>query len=179
MPTELCEDELPEDYEIRLGIAERHNIPQTLEALAHDAEYSVRCAVARNPSCPPGTLEALARDDEKDVRNSVAGNPSCLPRTLEALASDDESSVRERVARNPRCPLKELKVLAYDEINTVRRAAASNTALPIRELCRPRPPATSVDCKDFITMLSELIEFHVSGFLTDDEFSAAKRKLGL
>jgi hypothetical protein len=77
---------------------------KTLEHLANDKDWRVRCRVANNPSTPPETLDRLANDADWDVRYYVALNPNTSPETLERLANDEDYAVRYWVARNPNTP---------------------------------------------------------------------------
>jgi len=49
----------------------------SLEELADDEYWEVRCYVARNPKCPLKLLEKLADDKSRFVRSYVAKHPNC------------------------------------------------------------------------------------------------------
>ncbi len=57
----------------------------SLEKLAADSNYDVRCAVARNTSTPVGSLEKLAADSNYGVRCAVAENTSTPAETRATL----------------------------------------------------------------------------------------------
>ena len=83
-----------------------------LEALAVDADESVRASVAANEKCPVEILKKLALDPSVGVRMSVARNRSTPRLVLESLAEDSAKEVRLGVAWNPRCPYEVLKALS-------------------------------------------------------------------
>jgi hypothetical protein len=104
-------------------------LPATLDRLAGDAQWEVRCAVARNLSTLPATLDWLADDARWEVRRAVAGNPATPSSTLDRLAGDAHWAVRRAVAGHPATPPATLDRLAGDEDGAVRRAVARNPAI--------------------------------------------------
>jgi hypothetical protein len=104
--------------------------PTTLDRLAGDASWDVRCAVAHHRTSPAATLDRLADDARWDVRRAVASNPTTPSATLDRLADDARWDVREAVARNPATPPATLDRLAGDAFWWVRRFVAGNPATP-------------------------------------------------
>jgi 3-methyladenine DNA glycosylase AlkC len=60
--------------------------------------------LAKNPNTPPETLEHLANDKDWLVRCRVARNLNTTTETLERLANDEDWYVRYEVAKNPNTP---------------------------------------------------------------------------
>jgi len=65
------------NYEQKINAAQNPNTPtKTLELLATDKDFYVRCYVAQNPNTPTKTLELLATDKDFYVRCRVAQHPN-------------------------------------------------------------------------------------------------------
>lgn len=82
-----------------------HTTPASvLLVLAHNANDSVRYAVAAHESTTPEVLAALSEDEDFTVRIAVAENPHTATGTLQKLGKDPEWQVHGAVARNPSTP---------------------------------------------------------------------------
>ena len=63
------------NHKQKLIATQNPNTPiKTLETLATDEDWSVRCGIARNPNIPTNLLETLATDDSHYVRHKAAMN---------------------------------------------------------------------------------------------------------
>lgn len=83
-------------------LADNNNTPvATLEQLADDEKWNIRCSVARNKNISLASLEKLAVDGCWRVRYYVAGNPNTPAATLEKLAYDKKMKVRNAAKQNP------------------------------------------------------------------------------
>lgn len=114
----------------RPAVASATKAADLLEALAADADGSVREAVADNPGAPAKSLEGLADDPLSGVRMAVAGNPSTPAASLEKLARDAINYVRWAVANNEQSPPAVLKSLTQDPDEHVRNQAKQNPSTP-------------------------------------------------
>ena len=65
--------------------------PETLQVLATDKYYGVRCGVAQNPNTPQESLQVLATDENSYVRCVVAQNPNYKKQTLELTSTQYEA----------------------------------------------------------------------------------------
>jgi len=114
----------------RPAVAAATKAADLLEALASDADGSVREAVADNPKTPVQSLERLADDSLSSVRMAVAGNINTPAACLEKLARDEVNYVRWGVANNEQSPPALLKNLAQDPDFHVRNQAKQNPNTP-------------------------------------------------
>ena len=65
--------------DIKWNVAKNPNTPiETLNLLATDEDFFVRCNVATNLTTPVETLNLLATDKDYNVRCYVADNPNTL-----------------------------------------------------------------------------------------------------
>jgi hypothetical protein len=99
---------------------------ELLTELANDPEYSVRCAVAKNPKATIELLTKLSNDPDWYVRWAIVENPKVTTKLLTKLANDPNCSVRRAVAENSKVTTKLLTKLANDPNCSVRRAVAEN-----------------------------------------------------
>lgn len=128
--------------------------PGLLESLANDANTSVRCAVAKNPSTPIATLELLAHHpvpghsgktevsrsdwgDADSVWASLLRNPKIPPSVFEAML--EQPSAKYRLAgggpgsgcwNGQPLPLHVIRALAEDDDPEVRHRLALNPETP-------------------------------------------------
>lgn len=95
--------------------ANHHTPPEVLLRLARHYQYSVREAVAMNPSTPAEGLRLLADDRIRYVREAVANNPRTPADVLLKLADDIVYSVREAVVKNPSTSKEGLRKLVRNQ----------------------------------------------------------------
>ena len=61
----------------KIEIAQNPNTsPESLQILATDKNYAVRCGVAENPNTSPEVLQTLATDKSSNVRYHVGHHPN-------------------------------------------------------------------------------------------------------
>jgi hypothetical protein len=115
------------DWSVRRAVAENPSTPAALlETFLSDPEAEVCRAVTRHPNTPPSLLSALARDPRKSVRWAVGSSPRTPAVLLSALAREKDEDLRWHVAQNGSAPLSVLSLLAVDESGSVREAVAQN-----------------------------------------------------
>lgn len=117
------------DRGVRRLLAKLPDIPpETLDALSHDPDEWVRCAVAGNPSTPASLrihlMQALAKNDWEEVRKEVAKSPFVSASLLDQLAGDSEEQVLLAVAENSVTSCSTLERLARRKTQGVREVVA-------------------------------------------------------
>lgn len=86
----------------------------TLDAYAHDPNWSIRAEVAQNLRTSVSTLRRLSRDPSAAVRSAVARNRKTDRLTLVALALDHDPEVIDAVASHPGTPASVILRLVGD-----------------------------------------------------------------
>lgn len=82
--------------EMRWWVAHNKMVPVSiLSALATDADWRVRCAVASKRKLSLELFALLARDEDTSVRHTIACNARVPAEVLRGLAADHEHSVAE------------------------------------------------------------------------------------
>ena len=119
-PEELAELADHADHMVRAHVGRNpHTPPDALRRLVAEAppgpvgngelpSWTMRAAVAANPSVPSDLRTVLAGDEEAFVRAAAAGNDSTTPDELVQLASDTDEFVRVTVAAHPNTPVSVL-----------------------------------------------------------------------
>lgn len=138
-------------WQVRCGVACNPYTPlNLLETFAQDHHWEVRCGVACNPHTPLKLLETLAQDRHWEVRLGVAQHPKPSAEILTTLSLDPVLAVRTCVAKNPHTPLTLLETLAKDSSESVRRYVAAN------------PNITLILLKDLAKDSNEYVRFSVA-----------------
>ena len=106
-------------------IADGTQDPDLLAELARSDDYSIRLAVASNPSCPPEILAQLAQDEDREVRQAVAAQQKCPTHVLVELLGDDASDVRLTAAQNPSLDPADLERVILSLNEEVQRVIAA------------------------------------------------------
>ena len=85
------------DKEEKIAVASNPNTPpEDLDRLADDnTTWGVKEAVAKNPSVWQKTLEKLAKDKHYSVRCAVISNPNVTPEIIIALSNDSNLWVKK------------------------------------------------------------------------------------
>lgn len=85
------------DKEEKIAVASNPNTPpEDLDRLADDnTTWGVKEAVAKNPSVWQKTLENLAKDKHYSVRCAVISNPNVTPEIIIALSNDSNLWVKK------------------------------------------------------------------------------------
>lgn len=85
------------DKEEKIAVASNPNTPpDDLDRLADDSTtWGVKEAVAKNPSVWQKTLEKLAKDKHYSVRCAVISNPNVTPEIIIALSNDSNLWVKK------------------------------------------------------------------------------------
>ena len=96
---------------------------ETLNILAENENYKVRCTVAENKDTPKEALAVLARDEDYWVRCTVAGNINTPVELLSVLAKDKFWKVRLGVVGNKNAPIEALEALSIDNNKLVSETA--------------------------------------------------------
>ena len=114
------------DAGVRCHLATNRQAPlECLNPLSKDT-FSIRKAVAENPSTPPALLVTLSKDYYSQVQLAALNNPSLPAETLGAFAEHWDNAIREIVASNPSTPTPRLRLLAMDRSVNVRQRVAAN-----------------------------------------------------
>ena len=114
------------DAGVRCHLASNRQAPlECLTPLSKDT-FSIRKAIAENPSTPPALLDTLSKDYYSQVQLAALKNPSLPEETLGAFAEHWDNEIREIVAGNPSTPAPRLRLLAMDRSVNVRQRVAAN-----------------------------------------------------
>lgn len=116
---------------LREAAASATTSPESLVALAQNADERVRKGIASNPKTPVGLLRTLVLDDRHMVRVAVLDHPDAPAEVFHVLAASDEWLSRHAVAENERTPRAVLENLAMDNHDFVRRAVIANPSTPL------------------------------------------------
>jgi hypothetical protein len=114
-----------DEYQVRAAIARRPGLSVALmEELGAEAQHpQVRCSIAERPDLPAALMQALARDPDDSVRYFLAKRRDLPPELVEALACDSDGYVRWMIAGRESLPVELIERLTKDSEPIVRRAA--------------------------------------------------------
>lgn len=118
-------------WEVRAGLAVRMVCPLSLQrSLLDDGNPWVRRALAENPEIAPESIDALAHDADFGVRDAAAEHPKCSAATQVFLANDVRWEIRRSIAKRPDAPIEALTNLCHDPEPWVRFFVAANPTTP-------------------------------------------------